>query len=144
MGTGNFALAKRYGLEAAKLATYFTLTLGAVFVLLPDLVIALITTNAEIAGVARPVLRIAGAAQIFYAAGIVLAHALQAAGATMYVMKIEVLTHWIIFLPICYLLGVAFDIGLVGAWLALPVYIISYTALIYAKYRSGAWLSIKI
>ena len=59
-------------------------------------------------------------------------------------MKIEVLTHWIIFLPICYFLGVALDGGLEGAWLALPVYIMSYTGLIYAKYRSGSWLTIKI
>ena len=51
------------------------------------------------AAIARPVLRLAGAAQIFYAGGIVLAHALQAAGATVYVMLIEVLTHWVIFLP---------------------------------------------
>jgi len=62
-----------------KLATFFTLCLGAVFVLLPDIVILLITTDPEVTETARPILRIAGATQIFYASGIVLAHALQAA-----------------------------------------------------------------
>ena len=144
IGNGSYDLAKRYGFEAARLASYFTLFLGAIFILVPDLVIMMITTNADVAEVARPILRIAGAAQIFYAGGIVLAHALQAAGATMFVMKVEVLTHWVIFLPACYILGVTLGGGLVGAWLALPVYIISYSTLIFMKYRKGAWLLIKI
>lgn len=144
LGTGNGALARRYGLEAARLATYFTIALGAVFIVLPDLVIMLITTNQEVAHIARPILRIAGAAQIFYASGIVLAYSLQAAGATVYVMAIEVLTHWIIFLPLCYVLGVKMGFGLEGAWAALPVYIVSYSLLIYRKYRSDSWLAISL
>jgi putative MATE family efflux protein len=144
LGNGNHRLAKRLGLEGARLATYFALFLGAVFILLPDVVIILITTNQHVADVARPVLRLAGAAQIFYAGGIVLAHALQAAGATVYVMWIEVLTHWIVFLPASYVLGVTLGGGIVGAWLALPVYILSYSTLIYMKYRSDSWLLIKV
>ena len=144
IGTGDFHLAKRYGLEAARLATYFTVALGAVFIAFPDAVIILITTNREITDIARPILRIAGAAQVFYASGIVMAHALQAAGATVYVMAIEVLTHWVIFLPVCYIFGVSLGWGLPGTWLALPLYIISYSALIYLKYRKGSWLQIKL
>ncbi len=144
MGNGEYHLAKRFGFEAARLATYFTFLLGLIFMLIPDAVIILITTNKEVTDVARPVLRIAGAAQIFYASGIVLAHALQSAGATVYVMYIEVLTHWVIFLPLSYVLGVVLGGGLVGAWLALPVYIVSYSLLIYLKYRKGNWLLIKV
>jgi len=144
MGKNDFARAKRYGLEAARQATYFTIVLGIIFVAFPDLVIRAITTNQEIILVARPVLQIAGAAQMFYAIGIVLAHALQAAGATVYVMRVEVLTHWVIFLPLAYVMGVVLEGGIVWAWLALPIYILSYTALIYAKYRKGAWLLMKV
>jgi putative MATE family efflux protein len=144
LGNGKRQLARRYGLESARLATYFTIFLGAVFILLPDLVIMLITTNREVTEIARPILRIAGAAQVFYASGIVLAHALQAAGATVYVMFIEVLTHWVVFLPVCYVLGVKAGFGLPGAWFALPIYIISYSLLIYRKYRSDSWLTITV
>jgi len=144
LGNAKRQLARRYGLEAARLATYFTIFLGAVFIAVPDLVIILITTNREVTEIARPILRIAGAAQIFYASGIVLAHALQAAGATVYVMLIEVLTHWVIFLPLCYFLGVRLGFGLPGAWCALPIYIISYSLLIYRKYRSDTWLTIAV
>jgi Na+-driven multidrug efflux pump len=59
-------------------------------------------------------------------------------------MLVEVLTHWVIFLPICYVLGVVAGGGILGAWLALPVYILSYSGLIYAKYRRGDWVAIKL
>ena len=144
LGKREYGLAKRYGLEAARLATYFTIALGAIFVLVPELVLGAITTNRQIVMIARPILQIAGAAQIFYGSGIVLAHALQAAGATVYVMMIEVVTHWVIFLPVSYLLGVFLGGGIVGAWMALPLYIVSYSLLIYVKYRRGAWLLIKV
>jgi Na+-driven multidrug efflux pump len=144
LGTGRGGLAKRFGLEAARLATYFTTVLGAIFLLAPRLVILVITTNEEVSAVAEPVLRIAGAAQIFYASGIVLAHALQAAGATVYVMLIEVITHWVIFLPLSYFLGVTLGWGLIGAWLSLPVYIVSYSLFIYLKYRGDRWLQLTL
>lgn len=144
LGRGDVAMARRYGIEGARLATSFTAVLGAVFILLPDLILALITDNREVAAMARPVIQIAGATQVFYAAGIVLAHALQAAGATVYVMIVEVLSHWVIFLPISYYLGVGLEGGLVGAWLALPAYILTYTALMIWKYRSGSWTHIRV
>jgi multidrug resistance protein, MATE family len=144
LGTGGMAMAKKYGLEAARLATYFTMVLGALFIFVPRLVIMVITTNDEVIGVAEPVLRIAGAAQIFYASGIVLAHALQAAGATLYVMFIEVITHWVIFLPLSYVLGVTLGWGLTGAWMALPVYIVFYSLFIYLKYRGDRWLQLTL
>lgn len=144
LGNGNPVMARRYGMEAARLATYFTIVLGLVFMLLPDAVIVLITNDAHVADTARPILRLAGAGQIFYAGGIVLANALQAAGATMYVMFIEVLTHWVIFLPASYVFGVVLGGGLMGAWLALPLYIISYTVLMYKKYKGDSWLRIAV
>jgi putative MATE family efflux protein len=144
MGKGQPRLAYRYGMETARVATYFTIALGAFFILLPEAVISVITNNAEVAAVARPILQIAGAAQIIYASGIVLAHALQAAGATVYVMFVEVLTHWVVFLPVCYVAGVVMGWGIIGAWMALPVYIAAYTIAIYLKYRSASWLHIRV
>jgi len=144
LGRGDVELARRSGSEAARLATYFTAVLGIFFVFAPDWVIVLITTDPTVTAVARPVLRVAGVAQLFYASGIVLAHALQAAGATVYVMLIEVVTHWVIFLPISYLLGVKLGGGLLGAWSALPIYIVSYTTFIILKYRKGDWHLIRV
>ena len=88
---------------------------------------------------AKSSLRIAGFAQIFYATGVVLANGLQAAGRTVFVMKAEMITNLIIFVPLAYLLGVVFNLGLMGAWAALPGYVIIYSLSIFLKYNSNSW-----
>lgn len=144
LGKGDVELAHAYGFETAKLGTIFTTVVGLVFCLLPDLVLSIITTNAEVIEVARPVLRIAGVAQIFYSSGIIFANALQAGGATVYVMWVEILTHWIIFLPLTYLFGIVLGWGVAGSWLALPVYIVAYSGMNFLKFRSTSWIKVKL
>ena len=144
IGKGDILRARAYGYETARLGTIFTFIIGLLFVIFPDSVITIITNNREVIDTARPVLQIAGVAQVLYGAGIIFANALQAGGATVYVMFVEVLTHWIIFLPLTYIFGVTFGGGLRGAWLALPVYILAYTAMNLLKFRSRGWLRIKL
>ena len=144
LGKGDIRRAQAYGYETARLGTIFTFIIGLLFFFFPDIIISVITNNNDVIEAARPVLQIAGIAQIFYGAGIIFANALQAGGATVYVMFVEVLTHWIIFLPLTYLFGVTLGWGLRGAWLALPVYILTYTSMNFLKFRSAGWLRIKL
>jgi putative MATE family efflux protein len=139
IGSKKFNLAKIYGLEAAKVATYYTLLLGIVFILIPQYVLTIITTNQSIIDMAKPALRIAGFAQIFYATGVVLANGLQAAGKTLYVMLSESITNLLIFVPLAYFFGIFLKGGLIGAWLALPIYIILYSSVIFIKFKYGNW-----
>ncbi len=139
LGSGKFKIAKIYGFETAKIATYYTLILGIIFIVIPQYVLLIITNNQSIIHEAEPGLRIAGFAQIFYAVGVVLANALQAAGKTFFVMKSEVITNLFIFVPFAYLMGVVFKGGLVWAWAALPFYIVIYAAVIYRKFEKGEW-----
>lgn len=139
LGAGKYNLAKIYGYETAKIATLYTVFLGIIFMTIPKVVILLITTDQEIIEAAAPALRIAGFAQIFYAIGVVLANALQAAGRTFFVMKAEVVANLLIFVPIAYLLGVTFEFGLIGGWVALPIYIIIYSTTIFLKFNSKEW-----
>jgi MATE family multidrug resistance protein len=144
LGKGNIAQAHAYGFETAKLGTIFTMAIGVLFVSAPELVLRVITTSDGVVEVARPVLQVAGVAQIFYAAGIIFANALQAGGDTVYVMIVEVLTHWVIFLPLTYVFGSVLGGGVVGAWMALPVYILSYTAMNYTRFRTTRWIRVNL
>ncbi len=139
IGSGKFHLAKIYGFETAKIASYYTLFLGGIFIIFPQIMLMLITTDASIIETAKPALRIAGVAQIFYATGVVLANGLQAAGKTLFVMGAEVITNLLIFVPLAYLLGVYFKLGLTWSWVALIFYIILYSAIIYIKFSSKNW-----
>ncbi|AFH49395.1 MATE family multidrug resistance protein [Ignavibacterium album JCM 16511] len=139
LGAGKLNLAKIYGFETAKVATIYTLILGIIFILFPQYVLLMITNDTSIIQTAKPVLRIAGFAQIFYAVGVVLANALQAAGKMLFVMKAEVITNLFVLVPLSYLFGVVFGYGLTGAWFAMPIYIILYSAIIFSKFLSKDW-----
>jgi Na+-driven multidrug efflux pump len=45
----------------------------------------------------------------------------------------------LIFVPLAYFLGVYLHLGLTWAWLALPVYIVLYSLIIYLKFNSIGW-----
>ena len=107
--------------------------------MIPQYVLLIITNNQSIIEMAKPVLRLAGFAQIFYGIGIVLANGLQAAGRTVYVMNSEIITNLLLFVPLSYFLGIYLDLGLFWAWLALPFYIISYSTMIFIKFNSRNW-----
>lgn len=139
LGAKKFLLAKIYGFETAKVATIYTIALGFIFILIPQYVLLIITNDQTIIQTAVPSLRVAGFAQIFYGVGVVLANGLQAAGRSFYVMKSEVITNLVIFVPLAYFLGVYLELGLTWAWMALPVYIIIYSLVIYLKFNSEDW-----
>ena len=139
LGAKKFLLAKIYGFETAKIATIYTIFLGFIFTIIPQYVLLIITNDQTIIFTAVPALRVAGFAQIFYGVGVVLANGLQAAGRSFYVMKSEVITNLLIFVPLAYFLGVYLELGLTWAWMALPVYIILYSLVIYLKFNSADW-----
>jgi len=139
IGSRKFTIARIYGFETAKIATYYTLFLGIIFFVIPQYVLLIITNDQSIIEIAKPALRIAGFAQIFYATGVVLANGLQAAGKTFFVMMAEVITNLLIFVPLAYFLGIYLKLGFVWAWVALPVYIIIYSSVIFYKFKFGEW-----
>jgi putative MATE family efflux protein len=139
LGAKKIILAKIYGFETAKIATIYTIILGFIFTIVPQYVLLIITNDQTIIDTAVPSLRVAGFAQIFYGVGVVLANGLQAAGRSFYVMKSEVITNIVIFVPLAYFLGVYLELGLTWAWMALPVYIILYSLVIYWKFNSVDW-----
>jgi len=141
LGAKKYLLAKIYGFETAKVATIYTIILGFVFTIIPQYVLLIITNDNLIIQTAVPSLRVAGFAQIFYGIGVVLANGLQAAGRSFYVMKSEVITNLLVFVPLAYFLGVYLQLGLTWAWMALPVYIILYSLVIYMKFNSGNWFT---
>jgi len=139
VGRGKIQIAKIYGYETAKMATYYTLFLALLFLIIPQYILLIITTDQKIIQTAVTAMRIAGVAQIFYATGIVLANALQACGKTAFVMWAEVVTNLLIFVPLSYFLGIYLELGLTGAWFALPCYVIIYSIVILLKFKYGKW-----
>ena len=143
LGRNDIPLAKHYGYETSKLATLYTVIVGIIFAVAPRMILTLTTNDEKIIRIAVPALRIAGLGQIFYATGVVLSNGLQSAGKSLFVMLSEVIVNWFVFVPIAYFLGVYLKLGIVGAWSALPFYVILYALIIFVKFKYGNWKNYK-
>ncbi len=141
---GEIGLAKRYGIETVKIATYYTGILSILFIIFPREILTLITTDENIIAYAIPAMRVAGVAQFFYGIGIVFANGLQSIGKTVYVMIVEIISNLFVLLPLSYFFGVYLKMGLTGAWLAMPVYVLVYSTTLTIKFYYDKWQILKI
>jgi len=144
LGENNINSAKQWGFETSKIATTYTILLGLIFILLPKIVLSVLTKDSVIIQTGIPLLRIAGLAQIFFGVGFVLSNGLLSAGESFFVMLTDVTINWLIFVPVAYLLGITFNFGVVGVWVAMPFYTILYALIIFMKFKYGKWKKIKI
>jgi MATE family multidrug resistance protein len=138
-GAKKFKEAKFYGFQTAKIATVYTFIVGVIFLLIPEWILMIVTEESSVIEMAKFSLQIVGVGQILYAVGVVLANSLQAVGESLFVMIGDVLANWVIFVPLAYVIGITFELGLWGAWLALPFYVFVYSVLMFVKFNWGSW-----
>jgi Na+-driven multidrug efflux pump len=119
-------------------------TLGVVFILFGPLIMRAYIADPAIIRSGAVVLKIMGAIQIFDACGIILSKALQSAGLTRFVMIVEVVINWLIFLPSAYVLGLVLKMDVVGTWFAIVIYIVLFSITMLVKFRRGDWKRVKI
>ena len=143
LGKDNIAGAKTFGYETAKLATIYTLILSTIFIFFPEVLLHITTEKDSVINAAIPAIKFAGFAQIFFGAGIVFAYGLQSTGKTTFVMMVEVITNLLILVPMSYFLGIYLGYGLPGAWSALILYTTIYMVVMYIKFHTGKWHSMK-
>ncbi|HQW69532.1 MAG TPA: MATE family efflux transporter, partial [Flavobacterium sp.] len=90
------------------------------FVFFSDFIIGLYTSNAVILAYGSQALRIIGLGYVFYGIGMVMIQALNGAGDTKTPTWINIICFWMIQIPLAWLLAVYFQLGPVGAFIAIP------------------------
>ncbi|HUT77782.1 MAG TPA: MATE family efflux transporter, partial [Polyangia bacterium] len=93
---------------------------------------------------ARPLLMLGAAFQLFDAIGIVASGSLRGAGDTRWPFVATTALAWFFFLPLAWLIGVELEGGLMGAWAAGSVWVALQSLLLAWRFRSGAWRSVRI
>lgn len=144
LGAKRADISEKLGKEAMKLGVIFMGTLGIIFILIPEIFIRLFTPDKEIIESGITILRIVGLVQLFDAIGIVSAKCLQSAGMTRYVLQVTVFTMALFFLPLSYLLGITFGLGISGAWIGLALYLLLYGVILILKFNGGKWKTVII
>jgi putative MATE family efflux protein len=89
-------------------------------------------------------LRMNALSEPMLAIAMVLSGALQGAGDTQITMWLSLLTQWLIRLPLAWLLAIHFNLGPLGAWIAMTASIYCLGILMVMRYQSKAWIKIQV
>jgi len=143
-GAKDLASATRSYHSAMKLAVGLALGIAALFVLAPELLIRMYTSDVEVLTLARPLLALGAAFQLFDALAIVASGALRGAGDTRWPFLVQTGLAWMVRLPLAWLLAMTLGYGVVGAWYAEFAFILALSAAVMWRFRSGVWREVQI
>jgi MATE family multidrug resistance protein len=143
-GATDLAAAVRSYHSALKLALALAGLVAALFVLAPEMLARLYTSDAEVLRLARPLFALAAAFQLFDALQIVAGGALRGAGDTRWPFLVQTLLAWLLRLPLVWLFAFVLEGGVVGAWYAEFGFVLALAAVLGWRLRSGAWKAVRI
>ncbi|ADL07766.1 MATE efflux family protein [Thermosediminibacter oceani DSM 16646] len=118
--------------------------MGLMFFSFPVMFLRIFTDDPEIIARATVLLRIVAFTQIPECVGMVIPGALRGAGDTRITVYITILGMWMIRLGFTFIFLNYFDMGLVGAWIAMFLDWTVRSLLYWIRFKSGNWKSIKI
>lgn len=134
IGARRIKRGKEYLYDLIRISLLYTSSLAIIFILFPRLILKIVTDDTAIIETAVPIMKIAGFGQLFYATGIILASGLQAAGKSFFVMMSDIISNWLIFVPLAYLLGIVLRLGFYWSWISLPFYSFFYSTINFIKF----------
>ena len=143
LGASRPERAERMVWTSVRLAVYGMIVVGALFMIVPEAVFRIYTSEAAVLAAGRLPLMLLGLVQPFAGIALVLSHALQGAGNTRYVMGVEFVCI-LLYLPTVYLLGLHTSLGLLGAWTGEYVYWLVLAVAMFWKFRRGTWKTITV
>jgi MATE family multidrug resistance protein len=138
-GGADLASAVRSYHSALKLALALGTGIAALFLLAPEALMAMYTTDAEVLRLGPPLLALAAAFQLFDAVQIVAQGALRGAGDTRWPFLVQTGLAWFVRLPLVWLFAYTLGAGVVGAWYAEFAFIVSLALALLWRFRSRAW-----
>jgi putative MATE family efflux protein len=139
LGAGQAREAERRGWLAAWLAMALLSGLGLVFYIFAVPLVGLFTDDPGVQATGAVLIRVLGLSQPFLALGQVMSGGLQGAGDTRSPFYLTVLTQWLVYLPLAWVLVGPAGLGSTGAWLAIGLTALAQGVLLAAAFRRGGW-----
>ena len=130
--------------ESLRGAFYMMGFMGVCFIIFAHHIIVQFTSDLNVIKIAVPGLRFVGLLQFVDAFCFTLWFALTGAGDTKVPAIVDVLTHWVLFIPACYFLGITLGFGFWGPWIAFGLHLIFFAVFVFWRFRMGYWKTIKV
>lgn len=144
IGARRLDLAEKSANNAFKLAMRVMIVIGLTFLLFPEMVMSVFTTDPDVIRFGREGLILAAFFQAFDAMSVVYTGALRGAGDTRWTAMAALIGAWLIFLPLAYILAFTWQLNFWGAWLGATVYIWLLGAACWYRFRQGTWKTMVI
>lgn len=144
LGAGSEVLARRAVVYCWFVGTGLMTTVGLTFVLFPVAWTRLMTDQPELLSISPDLVRICGFVQIGFGSYLILSEAMRGAGDTRWPMILSNVSTWLIRLPAVFVLGVVFELGIVGVWYALCSELLIRGCLFTARFLHGGWLKVRV
>jgi putative MATE family efflux protein len=126
---------------------YNAIFMGAVmllFLFFSSPIISIFTNEAKVHAYGVSALQIIGAGYIFYGIGMVMIQALNGAGDSKTPTLINLFGFWFFQIPLAWVLAKGFDMGPIGAFIAIPVAESVLALLAWYYFKKGKWKEVKI
>lgn len=107
-------------------------------------IISIFTKEPEVHRFGVLALQIIGSGYIFYGIGMVMIQALNGAGDTKTPTWINFIGFWLFQIPFAYVLAKTFNLGPVGAFIAIPVAETFMALTAYYYFKKGKWKEVKV
>ena len=144
LGRGDPDEASRWAWDVVKVTALIQALLGLPALLVPDQIVMGFTSDQAVIDVARSSMQLMGVAIAIDGVGLVLLHALLGAGAVRQVMGVAVGTQWLLGLPLAWLAGPYFGLGLFAVWATQSAYRILQAVIFVILWRRRGWTQIKL
>jgi MATE family multidrug resistance protein len=149
MGAGEPHLAHRSTMSGCKLGLVYSLFILILFVGAPRQLVLLFRPQAPdvIFTTALPIavtmIRLAALYVLVEALMVTFIGALKGAGDTFWAMCFSIALHWVL-VPVIYVMLKVLHLSAQAAWFALIVIFLTFSTLVYFRYRSGRWQGIRV
>jgi MATE family multidrug resistance protein len=143
-GAGDLAAAERSYRSALKIGTSLAVAVAILFLSIPETLMRLYVTDETVIALGRSLLALGAFFQLFDALQLVAGGALRGAGDTRWPFVAQTTLAWTVRLPLAWLFAVTLGGGVVGAWYAEFVFVLSLTAALVGRFRGGAGREVRI
>ena len=144
LGTKEIKKSEKSINEALRMSEYIMGSMGLFFILFPEFILSLFTSDQNIITMGTWGLRVIGIIQFVDAVGFTMFLALTGAGNTLYPAMVESSLIWFFMLPLSYYLGVHFGFGFKLPWVVFAVYLILMAIILTVKVKKGGWKEIEV
>jgi putative MATE family efflux protein len=144
LGRGQPEEAERWGWDVVKIGAVAITVIASPALIFPEVLLAGFVHDPDTLALGVAPLRVVALGITIDVVGVILMNAVIGAGATRTSAAVSILTQWLLFLPVAFIVGPVMGWGLTAVWIANMCYRVVQTGIFAVIWKRGAWKTIEV